>query len=297
MRRATLQEADLKLVASFSPTNASSRAQPFFRRSEGSRVEHRGSPRQIPRPAATPPPAEAEGLPESAGPRDDASGAGEIHIEPRHLLLLGHRGARAVRTIQENTVKSFDRALADGCDGFEFDVRLSRDRIAVICHDPRSAGIEIAEASTDQLPQLARLEEVFERYQKTAFLDIELKVAGLDRIIVELLKKFPPQRGYVISSFLPEVLQAVYAIDSKIPLGLICESHPQLSHWKRAPIEYVIPRRDLVSVELIREIKAAGRKIFVWTVNDSEEMERFREWGVDGMISDETRLLCQTLSE
>ena len=50
-------------------------------------------------------------------------------------LLLGHRGARMVRTIQENSVASFDRALADGCDGFEFDVRLTSDGEAVLWHD------------------------------------------------------------------------------------------------------------------------------------------------------------------
>jgi glycerophosphoryl diester phosphodiesterase len=210
-------------------------------------------------------------------------------------LLLGHRGARAVGTIPENTMESFDRALDDGCDGFEFDARLTHDGIGVICHDPQSAGIEIAGASSAQLPQLARLEEVFERYQKRAFLDIELKVTGLDEILVELLKKFPPQRGYVVSSFLPEALQGVHAWDSEIPLGLICETQAELSHWKQFPIDYVVPRHDLLNRELMREIKAAGKKILVWTVNDVDEMKRFQDWGVDGIISDDTGLLCRTL--
>ena len=52
------------------------------------------------------------------------------------LLRLGHRGARALTSIPENTLASFDRALADGCDGFEFDVRLTADGEAVVCHDP-----------------------------------------------------------------------------------------------------------------------------------------------------------------
>ena len=41
--------------------------------------------RKIPRPAAAPPPAEAGGLPEYAGLRDDASQIGsEVRIKPRH---------------------------------------------------------------------------------------------------------------------------------------------------------------------------------------------------------------------
>ena len=39
-------------------------------------------------------------------------------------LLLGHRGAGAHKVIPENTPASFDQALADGCDGFEFDCEL-----------------------------------------------------------------------------------------------------------------------------------------------------------------------------
>ena len=50
-------------------------------------------------------------------------------------FFLGHRGARAVRQIPENTLASFELCLQHGCDGFEFDVRLSADGQAVICHD------------------------------------------------------------------------------------------------------------------------------------------------------------------
>src|ERR1700751_4652228 len=134
-------------------------------------------------------------------------------------LLLGHRGARAVRSIPENTIESFDRALADGCDGFEFDVRLTADRVAVVCHDPKSGGVEIAEARAEQLLALPRLEDVLSRYHGRAFLDIELKVAGLESLVVAMARKFPPQRGFVISSFLPAVLERMHAQDRGFPLG------------------------------------------------------------------------------
>src|ERR1700747_3115641 len=100
-------------------------------------------------------------------------------------LLLGHRGARAVKSIPENTFASFDRALADGCDGFEFDVRLTADGQAIVCHDPKVGALEVAQATAGQLAGLPRFGEVLERYQNTAFLDIELKVAGLERITVD----------------------------------------------------------------------------------------------------------------
>src|ERR1700761_4396215 len=104
-------------------------------------------------------------------------------------LLLGHRSTRGVPSLRENTIASFDRALTDGCDGFEFDVRLTADGAAVVCHDPQSAGIDIAQAPAEQLPALPRLEDVLARYHEGAFLDVELKVAGLEAMVAAMLRK------------------------------------------------------------------------------------------------------------
>ena len=209
-------------------------------------------------------------------------------------LLLGHRGARAVQSIPENTVASFDRALADGCDGFEFDVRLTADREAVISHDPKVGGDKIERATAKQVSQLPRLRDVLQRYRES-FLDIELKVKGLERTTVDLFLRYKPRRGFVVSSFLPGVLKSLHAEDATIPLGLICETKTQLRLWSELPVAYVIPHHELVDPELLRRVKGAGKKVMVWTVNDRGEMQRFADWSVDGIISDDTKLLCETL--
>lgn len=209
-------------------------------------------------------------------------------------LLLGHRGARAVHSIPENTIASFDRALADGCDGFEFDVRLTEDEQAVLCHDAKVSGYDISRTPAKHLPQLPRLRDVLQRY-RDSFLDIELKVKGLERIVLDLFLRHKPHRGFVVSSFQPGALKSVRASDATIPLGLICESKTQLRLWSELPVQYVIPHCDLADPELVRKIKGAGKKVFVWTVNDPGDMQRFAEYGVDGIISDDTSLLCRTL--
>lgn len=48
-------------------------------------------------------------------------------------LILGHRGASSVAP--ENTLAAFERALREGADGVEFDVRLAGDGVPVIIHD------------------------------------------------------------------------------------------------------------------------------------------------------------------
>jgi glycerophosphoryl diester phosphodiesterase len=208
-----------------------------------------------------------------------------------HPLLLGHRGVRVEKSIPENSLASFDLALAQGCDGFEFDVRLSVDREPVICHDATtSGGHEIAACPAEQLA-LPSLREVLTRYQTTAFLDIELKVSGLEKTIVDLLRTVRPARGFVVSSFLPAVLQTIHGNDATIPLGLVSETREELIRWIDLPVEYVIPHHKLPRQDLIAEMKDAGRKIFVWTVNSSDDMKRFSDWGVDGVITDNPKLL------
>src|SRR6202051_4706871 len=117
-------------------------------------------------------------------------------------ILLGHRGARAVRQIPENTLASFELCLQHGCDGFEFDVRLSADGQAVICHDATVGGMVIANTASETLP-LPTLEDVLRQFAQRAFLDIELKVAGLEPQMLAELRKYPPPKGYMVSSFLP----------------------------------------------------------------------------------------------
>jgi glycerophosphoryl diester phosphodiesterase len=206
---------------------------------------------------------------------------------PPLFLRLGHRGVRGNELTPENTLTAFDLALSEGCDGFEFDVRLSADGQAVICHDANYRGFEVAKTSAQALA-LPLLRNVLTRYRNTSFLDIELKVAELEVITLDLLRAYPPSRGYVVSSFLPEVLRAIRALDGTIPLGLICETRTEFALWSSLPVQYVIPHHKLIRRSTIAELKNKDkdRKVIVWTVNSTTDIKRFAQWGVDGIISD-----------
>jgi glycerophosphoryl diester phosphodiesterase len=210
-------------------------------------------------------------------------------------LLLGHRGARACRHIPENTLASFELCLQQGCDGFEFDVRLSADGQAVICHDATIGGMEIENKVANRLP-LPTLEDVLRQFAQRAFLDIELKVAGLEAKTLAELRQHLPHKGYVVSSFLPDVLTALHDLDPAIPLGFLCETRGRLSGWHETPAEWVIPQFELADQELVEMVHATGKRIMVWTVNRAERMREVEAWGVDAIISDETELLVGSLA-
>ncbi|HEX8493617.1 MAG TPA: glycerophosphodiester phosphodiesterase family protein [Pyrinomonadaceae bacterium] len=72
-------------------------------------------------------------------------------------LIIGHRGASAIAP--ENTLCAFERALVDGADGIEFDVRLASDRVPVVIHDAslRRTGLRkglIASLSSSELKEV-----------------------------------------------------------------------------------------------------------------------------------------------
>lgn len=208
---------------------------------------------------------------------------------------------------------AFELALQHGCDGFEFDVRRTLDQCAVVCHDARYRGRAVQESTYEQLTAdegddlaaavparrgapaalepLSRLEDVVETFASRAWLDIELKVGGLEQTVIDLLRQWPPVRGVLVSSFLPEVIAACAELDTRLPLGLICDRRAQLRLWEALPVSFVLPHRKLLDRELLEELRVAGKRVMVWTVNDERDMLRLAEWGVDGLISDDTALL------
>jgi glycerophosphoryl diester phosphodiesterase len=211
-------------------------------------------------------------------------------------LLLGHRGARASTQVPENTLASFDLALQHGCDGFEFDVRLTSCGRSVVCHDPKVDGAEVSRATADQLLQLPLLEDVLHRYCQRAFLDIELKVSGLESKVLNSLREYRMEEDYVVSSFLPEVVIELKTRSAKVRTGIICDKPGQLACWRETNVEYVIPHYSLVTRALVQEVHSAGRKLLTWTVNNRKTMLVLAGWRVDGIISDDTELLAQTFA-
>ena len=231
-------------------------------------------------------------------------------MQPRapRPLLLGHRGLRPLRkpvssgshssVPAENTIAALDYAIANGCDGVEFDVRYTRDGRCVLCHDPghnrkELAATDYADLELSNEDELPCLEEVLGRFAGAAYLDIELKAPGNEQALVAALHATPPQRGYVVSSFLPEILLRIREIDSSIPLGYVCKHAEAADLWTELPITALIPHHALVTQQLVDEVHKRRLQLITWTVNRKRDLLRLAGWGVDGMISDDPKLLAE----
>lgn len=216
------------------------------------------------------------------------------------ILLLGHRGAR--HDAPENTFTAFDLALDHGAAGFEFDVRRTRDLKPVICHDPKFQRLLVrrhtlkqlraACASPKQMPPI--LEGVLARYSRSAFLNIEVKVRGVEELVVNAVNRDRP-RQYFISSFLPGVIRRLHALDPSLVLGALAQTRWQLRRSRIMPVSYVVPHYRLLTRRLVEKIHAVDKKVVTWTLNERRQMLRAAQMGVDGIISDNTRLLVEVL--
>src|SRR5262249_4008145 len=103
----------------------------------------------------------------------------------------------------------------------------------------------------------------------------------------------PPAHGLLVSSFVPEVVESLHRASKEIPVGYICKDPAKLDRWRDLPINTAVLHFSLISAGLVAELRAAQKKIYSWTVNGENEMRRLRDFGIDGIISDDPVHLCR----
>jgi len=177
---------------------------------------------------------------------------------PATPLILGHRGASLVAP--ENTLAAFSRAMRDGADGIEFDVRLSRDRVPVVIHDPtlKRTGLidrpvgkltakELGEVEVgrwfagpkktgvqkfagEYLPTLVQVLELFKINIGVLYLEMKCNVgeeAALAAAVVKEIKKSKMANRVVVESFELPAIAEVKRIEAGIRTAALFE--PRLS--------------------------------------------------------------------
>ncbi|MDR3314027.1 MAG: hypothetical protein LBS96_06175 [Oscillospiraceae bacterium] len=234
-------------------------------------------------------------------------------------LVISHRGAN--KEAPENTLPAFRRSLALAVDGFENDVHLTKDGHLVVCHDDsvdrtsNGTGL-IADHTLAELrtldfggwfapafagTQIPTLEEFYELCDGLKVIDVEIKrapdgsTAAADGVI-RLAKDFGLFDRLLISSFDMDMLQACTACDPltrtaylyhDIEEPLVEELHDDLGAFaQKYHLAAYHPFVGFVSQSYIEECHSHGVQINPWTVNQPHALERLRDWGADGVITD-----------
>ena len=212
---------------------------------------------------------------------------------------------------------AFDAGMAAGADGLELDVRLSRDGVVVVHHDPlldrttRATG-PLGERTAAELTALdvPALGDVLTRHPRARVI-IELKEsrAELARTVIDDVRRAGAVDRVCLGSFSAGVLRVARGIDPRIATSggrmdvrmALYRSRINLSPGRTAYQALQVPEVSgntrVVSPRFVRLAHKAGLVVHVWTVDDPEDMRRLLGWGVDGIISDRPDVAAQVVRD
>lgn len=210
------------------------------------------------------------------------------------MLKIGHRGAKGHSP--ENTLASFQKAIALGVDMVELDVRLSLDTIPMVLHDETidrttsKTGL-VTDYNAKELQQLGipTLRNVFELVDNRCEINVELKTFSATQPVLDLIAKSTfDQNTILISSFDWNALQEVRFHDEDIRIGVLTETDLDLAlaFAKFIKAYSINPYYHLLTAENVQKIKEKGFKVFPWTINEPEDITFVQSLEVDGIITD-----------
>ncbi len=240
------------------------------------------------------------------------------------LLRVGHRGAAAIAP--ENTLRSFEAALACGVDAIEFDVLDLAGGPLVLAHSNDLAEVShgaaagsVRERSLAELravaPELPTLDDALEFLAgRDVGIHVDLKLTTrLDEVADALVLRGLSERA-VVSSFHLESLAAFAAAAPGIPIGF---TYPEDRYGvsrrralrpairlgtlalrravvaripamiERAGASALMLHHAVVSAASVERAHAAGAAVWAWTVDDPAELARLEAAGVDAVISND----------
>ncbi|MCH2048666.1 MAG: glycerophosphodiester phosphodiesterase [Trichodesmium sp. ALOHA_ZT_67] len=221
-------------------------------------------------------------------------------------LIIAHRGASGLVKF-ENTLASFAKAIELGVSMVEFDVRKTQDNLFVAFHDESIDGIKLRDLTYQQLLNISQkkgfdvplVEDVLKLCQRKIKLDIELKEAGYELEIVNLVKKYLDYQDYVIKSFIDTAIITLKKTDNKITTGLLLGlGNPQNLILTRlseifpefrlllTKADFVSPNYQLIKLGFVWRMKILNKNIYVWTINDEKLMSKIIKKGIFALITD-----------
>jgi glycerophosphoryl diester phosphodiesterase len=211
---------------------------------------------------------------------------------PARTLRLAHRGDW--RVAPENSLAAFRAALArPGCDGLEFDVRLSADGIPVVCHDATLERVHGRPERVDSLTaevlsgfDVPTLAEALEVAGRRPFLDVELKVE-IGRVLIEALAagRGPELHNAVVSSFDPASLRGV---GRRVPgwtrwLNVAVLDGAAVATATELGCRGIAAEWHSIDAKSVGLARAANLSVAAWTVRRRATFDRLAALGVEAV--------------
>jgi glycerophosphoryl diester phosphodiesterase len=243
----------------------------------------------------------------------------------KDFLVIGHRGTGDKTIAPENTMSAFKFALKNN-SAFELDTMFTKTGELIVIHDSDVDRTTDGKGMVDQLSleelkkldagikfspkfkgeKLPTLAEVIDEFKGKTLIDIEIKsqaskeeAVKIGEAVAKLIKEKNAENDVFVTSFNPYVLEKIKEVNPNVVRGQL------YSDFKDVPLSFIAkyvlrnlklnykarpdilaPNFNLVDSDYVNEYHELGYKIYPWTVNKPEDMERLIKAGVDGLITD-----------
>ncbi|MGV3708355.1 MAG: glycerophosphodiester phosphodiesterase family protein [Gemmatimonas sp.] len=255
-----------------------------------------------------------------------------ILLDPTAHPVIGHRGNRA--HAPENTLESLQQALALGVDAVEFDLRVSKDGVLVVMHDPTldrttdakggvhtrtvkelqsvDAGAQFTTDKGQTFPYRGRgitvptFDQVVDLVRDVPMI-IELKTTSATELIRQSVKRHNIADRVVVAGF---DWRAIHPLQGAgFALGSTSKDSMQL--LPNAFLRRPSPPRPFQTVNippswngipvpfrlLTRSLSPQRIPVHVWTINTGQQANALWDCGVCGIISDDPALIIAARNE
>ena len=233
------------------------------------------------------------------------------------IIVIAHRGAAG--KAPENTMAAMQQAIDDQTDWLEIDVQENADGEVVVVHDSdfmKLAGdpVKVWDASSQKLAQIdigswfdpayseqrpPSLKQVLELAKAKVKVVIELKYYGhdekLEQRVIDIVEQLDMVDQTAIMSLKYTAIQKMRSLRPDWSLGLL--SATAIGDLSRLDTDFLAVATGLATPGFIKRAHQAGRKVFVWTVDDQITMSRMISLGVDGLITNEPEMARKVLNE
>lgn len=229
--------------------------------------------------------------------------------------VVAHRGYSAIAP--ENTLSAIREAIKAGSHGCEFDIYSTKDGQIVLLHDrtvdrTTNGKGKIAELNFDYVrgldagswkdkkftgEQIPTLDEALAVLKDSGCIPvIEIKIEGISRQVVEAVRRAEMLDQTAVIAFSGKVVKEIRELEPNLPCywlwskGLKGKPKERAATIVREAAKHGTNMVDLnynmLSDEVLRELKRRGMKVWCWTINDPAVMDALMRWGVEGLTTD-----------
>ncbi len=238
-------------------------------------------------------------------------------VAVKDTQVIAHRAGASLAP--ENTLAALKKSISAGADMAEIDVQMTKDGVAVVIHDgslDRTAGLNRRVCETDYatirkldaggwydreytgepVPTLKKMAQAA-KGKIRLMIEVKCECGSGQRLVEETVKVIRGaglEETCILACSDLRLLQQSKELAPRLDTVYIGEKMP-LNFSELSYVDGYSIRLSGLTGEAAAQAAAAGKKLYVWTVNTRREMSIALELGVDGLVTDDPELAIRLI--